>query len=657
VKKHVVRLKKFYTFLYGGNAPCESLLTGFTAEKKAAHSYMVEEQKKKAFFYEKGREEPLSKVGWWILLRWVFLGVTILASLTSNFLLKLNFPLAYIFFLCLPVAFLNAFLHYQLFFLKKAPSLDFNLVDRITYVQFGTDLIFIAGIFNYTGGIASPLLFYFLFHVILSGVLLEQWACFLYVSLVALMILTLSFFEFIGFVPHVYSASFISKGLQGNPFFVLLLLFFFLVVLFISSSLVSTLLKHLRERISQLTELEEKLENTNQRLKIINRITIDAATTVGLSSLLEFICGSIRRLMGVKGVAIRMLDERTNQLALVSACGLSNTYMKKGPVDADKSLARALRGEPHIVLDVASDPSIQYPEEAKKEGIVSMVSFPLKGREKVIGTLRLYISERREFTQKEMDFVAALASQSAIFIENARYYDALKRQDEAKNDFIILMTHELKAPLAAIQGLLDVMLKGYVGTITDKQKELIERMQKRIDSVLEVSAELLDIYQWQAKGIIDKVWTLVSLKDQILKAEDLFQLIAQEKGLTLSYHVPEAQVNVKAGEDELEKVLNNLISNAIKYTPTGGDISVHLELADKQATLRVKDNGIGIAAEDIPKIFSEFFRTKEAKMIDPDGRGLGLPFVKKIVESLDGTIRVKSEKRQGTEFIVTLPAM
>ena len=617
---------------------------------------MVEQPEIKAFFYEKGREEPLSKVGWWILLRWILLGVTILASLTSNFLLNLNLPLANILFLCLPVAFLNALLHYQLFILKKAPSLEFNLVDRITYIQFGTDLVFIAGIFHYTGGIASPLLFYFLFHVILSGVLLEQWACFLYVSLVALMVLTLAFFEFIGFVPHVYSASFISKDLQDNPFFVLLLLFFFLMVLFISSSLVSTLLKRLRERISQLTELEKKLEDTNRRLEILNQVAIDTATTLGYTRRLEFICASIiRDLKGVKGVVIRLLDERTNQLELLSACGLSDTYMKKGPVDADKSLARALKGEIHAVLDVASDPSVQYPEEAKQEGIVSMVSFPLKGREKVIGMLRLFTSERREFTQEEMDFVAALASQGAISIENARFYHALKRQDEAKNDFIILMTHELKAPLSAIQGFLDVMLKGYVGTITDKQKELIERMQKRIDSVLEVSAELLDIYQWQSKGIIDKVWTSVSLKDQIQKAEDLFKLIAQKKGITISYELPEEQVNVKAGEEELEKVLNNLISNAIKYTPTGGSISVHLTLVDKQVTLRVKDNGIGISSDDVPKIFGEFFRTKEAKVIDPGGRGLGLPFVKKIVESLGGTIRVESEKGQGTEFIVTLP--
>ena len=616
---------------------------------------MDEQQKIKAFFYEKGREEPLSKVGWWILLRWVLLGVTILASLTSNFLLNLNLPLAHILFLCLPVAILNALLHYQLFILKKAPSLEFNLVDRITYIQFGTDLVFIGGIFNYTGGIASPLLFYFLFHVILSGVLLEQWACFLYVSLVALMILTLAFFEFIGFVPHVYSASFISKELQDNPFFVLLLLFFFLMVLFISSSLVSTLLKRLRERISQLTELEEKLEDTNQRLETLNLIAVKTATTLGLTPRLDLICGNIREIMGVKGVIIRLLDERTNRLEIVSSCGLSNAYIKKGPIDLDKSYARTFKGEPHVVLDVASEPSLQYPEEIKKEGIVSMLAVPLPGREKVIGTLRLFTSERREFTQEEMDFVAALASQGAISIENARFYDALKRQDEAKNDFIFLMTHELKAPLSAIQGLLDVMLKGYVGAITDKQKELIERMQKRIDSVLGVSAELLDIYQWQSKGIIDEVWRSVSLKDQIQKAEDLFKLIAQKKSITISYEVPEEQVNVKAGEEELEKVLNNLISNAVKYTPTGGNISVVLRLVDKQVTLRVKDNGIGISSEDVPKIFNEFFRTKEAKVIDPDGSGLGLPFVKKIVESVGGTIRVESEKGQGTEFMVTFP--
>lgn len=608
----------------------------------------------KAFFYEIGREEPLSKVGWWILLRWILLGVTTLATLTSNYFLYLNLPTTDIFWLCLPVILLNALLQYNLFGLRKAPSLDIKNVDRITYIQFGTDLIFIGTLFHYTGGIASPLLFYFLFHVILSGVLLERWACFLYVSLVAITVALLALFEFVGFLPHIYSSSFISNEVQKNPFFVIMLFFFFLMVLFISSSLVSTVLKHLRERISQLMDLERKLEQTNQKLEILNKAARDTASTLGLNPRLDFICGSIRHLMGVKGAAIRLLDERTNRLELVSACGLSESYIKKGPVDADKSLARALTGEPHLVLDVAIDPSVQYPREAIKEGIVSMLSYPLKGREKVIGILRLFISERREFSQEEMDFLSALASQGAISIENAKIFDALKRQDEAKNDFIILMTHELKAPLTAIQGLLDVMLKGYVGTITEKQKELIERMQKRIDSVLEVSSGLLDIYQWQSKvpvGIIPPI----SLKEQIQKAANLFKVIAQKKGITIMYKLPEKEVFLKATEEELEKILNNLITNAIKYTPAGGNILVGLSTSDSRVILSIKDTGIGISSEDLPKIFSEFFRTKEAKTIDPDGRGLGLPFVKRIVESLGGLIKVESELGKGTEFIIVFP--
>ncbi|MCX8011592.1 MAG: hypothetical protein N3A64_00340, partial [Desulfobacterota bacterium] len=332
----------------------------------------------KAFFYERGREEPLSKVGWWILLRWVLVGVTGIATLTGNLLLGLNFPLFPIFFLGLTISLLNAILNYQLFLLKGSPSLDFKVVDRITYIQFGIDLIFIAGVFSYTGGIASPLLFYLLFHAILTGVMLERWACFFYVSLVAVVIFVLTWLEFFEIIPHFYNSSFIGKEFQKNPFFVVLLLFFFLMILFISSALVSTLLKRLRERINQLIELEEKLEHANQRLETLNKVAADTASTLGLTPRLDFICGSIRHLMGVKGVSIRLLDERTNRLELVSACGLSTEYIKKGPIDADKSLAQALRGEPHLVLNATSDSSVQYPEEAKKEGIVSMLSFPLR---------------------------------------------------------------------------------------------------------------------------------------------------------------------------------------------------------------------------------------------------------------------------------------
>ena len=608
-----------------------------------------------ALFYEMGWEGSISKQRWWVLLRWVLLGVVILATFIGNRLINLEIPALKVLWLCAIIALPNALLHYYFFVIKKRDaSKDSIPVNRPTYFQFALDWIFIAFIFYYTGGIASPLLFYFLFHVILSGVLVEARTCWLYVSLIALTITTIAVLELTGHLPHMHGSSFISRDVQDNPFFVVMLLFFFNAVLYISITIAMLLFRRLGERILQFKILQQNLEQANQQLGLLNQLAKDTTSTLGFYPRLNLICHSIMKMMGLKGVSIRLLDERTNLLELASACGLSEAYINKGPVDADKSLAKALGGEPHFVLDASTDPGLQYPEDARKEGIVSVLSFPLMGREKVIGRLRLYTAERRTFGQNELDFIGALSSQGSISIENAKIYDTQKKQDEAKSEFVMMMTHELKGPLMAIQGLLDVMLKGYVGGLTEKQEELMKRMSRRIDSVMEVSKGLLDIYQWQSRKP-DVQWVPLSIKEQIQRAVDLFKTSAQEKGLSINVELPDEELTLMGTEEDMEKILNNLITNAIKYTPDGGTISLGLSASDDQVILRVKDTGIGVDTEDIPKIFDEFFRTQKAKEMDPYGRGMGLPFVRKVVETLGGTINVISDKAKGTEFILTFP--
>ena len=608
-----------------------------------------------AFFHEIGGEDPLWKQRWWILLRWLLVGVVILATLIGNQLIHLKIPGLTVLLLCAILVLLNAPSHYYFFVIKKKdPHLDSKLIDRFTYFQFAIDWVFLTLLFHYTGGIASPLLFYFLFHLILSGPLVERRACLLYVTLIALTLNLVALLELVGYIPHLYSSSFISRDVQNNPFFVLMLLLLFNAVLYISSSFFVSLLKRLRERIVQLMGIQHKLEQDTQELRLLNKLYGGISSTFGLHPRLGFICNSIMEVMVLKGVAIRLLDEKTNRLEVASACGLSGAYLNKGPVDADKSLTKALEGEPHFVLDASADPTVQYPEEARKEGIVSMLAFPLKAKEKVIGTLRLYTNKRRRFSQYEHNFLSALSGQAAIFIENAKIYDALEKQDETKSQFIMLMTHELKGPLMAIQGLLEVMLKGYVGTLTEKQQELINRMYRRIESFKEVSKGLLDIYQWESRRP-DVKRVPLSMKEQIQRVVDLFKASVQEKGLSMGVSLPDEDLILMGTEEEMENILNNLITNAIKYTPEGGSISLSLSDSEGQVTLIVKDTGIGIADKDIPKIFDEFFRTREAKEFDPYGRGLGLPFIKKVVETLGGTIRVKSDKGKGTEFIVTFP--
>ena len=119
--------------------------------------------------------------------------------------------------------------------------------------------------------------------------------------------------------------------------------------------------------------------------------------------------------------------------------------------------------------------------------------------------------------------------------------------------------------------------------------------------------------------------------------------------------LPEEDYLVQATEEEVEKILGNLITNAIKYTPAGGEVCVSLAWVAGRIQLRVKDTGIGVASEDIPNVFKEFFRTQQAKRMDPDGSGLGLPLVKRIVEGLGGDITMESVENQGSAVIATLP--
>jgi len=593
-----------------------------------------------AFLDEIGREEPFAKQRWWIFLRWILLGVVILATLLGNKLTQLRIPILEVLSLTIVIVLLNGLLYFFWVIKKKISLPDSRLLQRFTFFQFAIDWVSISLLFHYTGGLSSPLLFYFLFHVILTGVLLERRACLIYITLIALTINTLAVLELGGYLPHIYSSSFISSEVQNNPYFVLMLLFFFNTVLYISSYFVVSLFRSLKERIRQLRLLNEVAKNT--------------ASTLGLYPRLGFICHSIIEMMGVKGVTIRLLDEKTNRLELATGCGLSQAYLSKGPVDADRSLAKALQGEPHFVLDATTDPTVQYPEHARKEGIGSMLAVPLMGREKVIGTLRLYAGERRSFSQVEVDFLSALAGQGAISIENAKTYDALEKQDDAKSEFIMSMTHELKGPLMAIQGLLEVIMKGYVGDLTEKQRDLINRINRRIDSLMEVSTGLLDIYQWQSQRPDIKRAPL-SLKGQIEQLVDLFKASAQEKGLSIGVAFPDEDLLLMGTEEEMEKILNNLITNAIKYTPSGGSIFIELSDSEGDAIIRFRDTGIGIAAEDMPKIFDPYVRTKEAKEMDPFGRGLGLPLVKKVVESLGGTISVESDKGKGSVFMLVFP--
>jgi signal transduction protein with GAF and PtsI domain len=163
-------------------------------------------------------------------------------------------------------------------------------------------------------------------------------------------------------------------------------------------------------------------------LQSFQEIAKALSSHLGVNDVLETIVRLITQTMNLKAATIRLVNPKTNTLELAAAVGLSPEYLQKGPVDLDKSINEALTGRPVAIFDATSDPRMQYPKDALKEGIASMVAIPMMFKSKVIGVMRLITGEPREFTLDEVDFASAVAEMGAQLISNARIFEARVRE-------------------------------------------------------------------------------------------------------------------------------------------------------------------------------------------------------------------------------------
>jgi signal transduction protein with GAF and PtsI domain len=149
-------------------------------------------------------------------------------------------------------------------------------------------------------------------------------------------------------------------------------------------------------------------------------------SSLNLAEVLNLITENVVSALNVKACTVFLWDREKNLLEVSATHGLSESYLKKGPLVADKSIAETLQGNSVFIYDIGNDPRIQYPDEAKKEGIASILSIPISVKNQIIGVLRIYIAERRNFSEDENEFIAGLADMGGIAIDNARMYDHLK---------------------------------------------------------------------------------------------------------------------------------------------------------------------------------------------------------------------------------------
>lgn len=230
----------------------------------------------------------------------------------------------------------------------------------------------------------------------------------------------------------------------------------------------------------------------------------------------------------------------------------------------------------------------------------------------------------------------------------------LKELDKMKSEFIAMVAHELRAPIAAVEQQLTVILSRMAGDVSEKQEKLLARAKERTRGLLNLIKDLLDLSKIEAGRMVQYKEPLM-LQEIIQRVVDLMRVEAENKKIDLQFPATSQNPLIHADRTSMEGVFTNLISNAIKYTPEGGKVWVTLAEEGGFAKASVSDTGIGIKKEDLSRIFDKFYRVRTVETRQIVGTGLGLSIVKSIVDAHLGSISVESEEGGGTTFTVLLP--
>jgi signal transduction histidine kinase len=404
------------------------------------------------------------------------------------------------------------------------------------------------------------------------------------------------------------------------------------------------------------------------RKELLYEISKPVIAAVGVKNVLRAIVESITKGTRAKGCSLLILGPDDKKLFHRISYGISDAYVNKGPIKVDATVKKILRGKSVCIADVGNDPRVQYPEAAQKEGIASMLSIPMRSYGGIRGIMRIYSSETREFSKDEIDFLDSIAELSGLVLEKEEERDRIAQEaDRAREElsrmsdererflyFMRMVAHDLKAPLAAVQSYIKVILRGSTGPITEKQEAWLGRSNKRIDGMLELISDIVDLSKLEA-GLIEPELTTVSWEEVLENCVEVARGLSDPMGIELVEEVDPDLPAIFGSEVRLCQLINNLVSNSVRYTPRGGSIRMKALQVDDNVSVCVEDEGEGIRPEILPKIFDDFFKG------DPEcqeGTGLGLSICKRIVEMHNGRIWAESpvtESGKGTRITFVIP--
>jgi two-component system sensor histidine kinase/response regulator len=448
------------------------------------------------------------------------------------------------------------------------------------------------------------------------------------------------------------------------------------------------MIESLKERDSAISAHIHTITKQVRQLTALNKTGAAIASTLDIDKLLTTVLHLLLENMGFARMALVLYDSDERRAYGIRIAGIpeetANTLENmEFIVEDDGSIHSELliHGRPVLVPDICAVASQMVPEflaVCRQVGVISYVCAPLRSKERILGFVG---ADRGHQTcaPEDLEVLTTIAHDIAVAIDNARAYqqleqltatleqrvqgrtqelqsanEKLRELDRLKSSFVSMVSHELRTPMTSIKGYVDNLLDGVAGPLNEKPTYYLQRVKHNVERLTRMINEMLDLSRIEA-GAVKLAVGAVSIPDLLNDVVEGFQTVALEKGLTVQAHSAEGLPHIQGDRDKLYQVLNNLIQNAVKFTPHGGKILVEAQERDTGfIEIGVRDTGCGIAVAELGRVFERFYRG-ESVAIENRGAGLGLAITKNLVELHHGRIWAQSTPGEGSRFTFTLP--
>ncbi len=407
-------------------------------------------------------------------------------------------------------------------------------------------------------------------------------------------------------------------------------------------------------------------------LALVNQISTALNASLDLPAVLQSMATQLALALSVEQCGLVLFDRERRVGRIVAEYQRHPDDTAKDvliPIQGNLSLARILETKsPLPIRDAQHDPLMANVQEAMvARGVKSILLLPLIVHGEVIGTVGLdELNAMRDFDPAEIALAQTITNQAATALENARLYqveqerarqlteayDELRALDRMKDELVQTISHELRTPLTFIKGYVELLLEGMMGDLNGEQMDALKIVAQRTDNVIRMVSDIISLARLESVGLNLLPVSLAQIAQGSVQSA---QAVSTQLGLALITDFPDDLPLVYGEPQRLSQVFDNLIGNAVKFSPRGGAVRVQLRAEDRFVRAEVADQGVGIPADKLSRVWERFYQVESTTSRRFSGTGLGLAIVKRIVEAHGGQVGVHSVEGQGSTFYFTVP--